>query len=66
LKSGKYAEAEKVYRKDLTINPVNGWSLTGLEIALAKQNKIRESKAIASLKLKAFKRADVKIGQSVF
>jgi tetratricopeptide (TPR) repeat protein len=66
LKSGRYAEAEKVYRKDLTINPANGWSLTGLEKALAGQNKIRESKAIAQLKLKAFKRADEKIGQSVF
>lgn len=30
LKAKKFAEAEVVYKKDLMINPVNGWSLTGL------------------------------------
>lgn len=30
LKAGKYAEAEAVYKKDLMVNPMNGWALTGL------------------------------------
>ncbi|HYC27709.1 MAG TPA: tetratricopeptide repeat protein, partial [Chitinophagaceae bacterium] len=30
LKANKFAEAEAVYKKDLVINPANGWSLTGL------------------------------------
>jgi tetratricopeptide (TPR) repeat protein len=39
LKAGKNAEAEVVYKKDLMINPLNGWSLTGLYQAQTGLNK---------------------------
>jgi tetratricopeptide (TPR) repeat protein len=39
LKSGNYAEAERVYREDLTKWPDNGWSLYGLSRALQEQGK---------------------------
>src|SRR5690606_12182704 len=34
LQSGRYAEAEQVYRKDLEKHPKNGWSLFGLSRSL--------------------------------
>jgi hypothetical protein len=39
LKLGKAAEAERIYREDLTQNPGNGWALLGLSQALAAQRK---------------------------
>jgi hypothetical protein len=39
LRSGKAAEAEAVFRKDLEINPRNGRSLFGLMEALKVQGK---------------------------
>ncbi|HEV3414931.1 MAG TPA: hypothetical protein VG101_20775 [Puia sp.] len=39
LKLGKAAEAERLYREDLTQNPGNGWSLLGLAQALTAQHK---------------------------
>ena len=35
LESGRFEEAEKVYRADLEEHPRNGWSLFGLQQALA-------------------------------
>ncbi|MEP6683288.1 MAG: hypothetical protein ABJA35_08510 [Parafilimonas sp.] len=66
LKAKKYFDAEKVYKEDLVINPHNGWSLTGLEIALDKQNKKAEAAKIKAEASTAFARADVKIPDSVF
>jgi tetratricopeptide (TPR) repeat protein len=39
LKLGKAAEAEQLYREDLTQNPGNGWSLLGLAQSLTVQHK---------------------------
>ena len=39
LKLGKAADAERLYREDLTQNPGNGWALLGLAQALAAQHK---------------------------
>ena len=66
LKAKKYAAAEQVYKEDLTINPHNGWSLTGLAIALDKQNKKSEYNRIKVEAATAFSRADVKITNPVF
>jgi tetratricopeptide (TPR) repeat protein len=66
LKAKKYAAAEQVYKEDLTINPHNGWSLTGLAIALDKQNKRTAYNKIKTEAVKAFTRADVKVTNSVF
>jgi tetratricopeptide (TPR) repeat protein len=38
LKLGKAADAERLYREDLTQNPGNGWSLLGLAQSLAAQH----------------------------
>jgi tetratricopeptide (TPR) repeat protein len=64
LKAKKYAEAEKVYKEDLKINPNNGWSLTGLVTALSKQ---RKSKTAFQLQRNtALTHSDVQIMNSVF
>jgi tetratricopeptide (TPR) repeat protein len=64
LKAKKYAEAEKVYKEDLKINPNNGWSLTGLVTALSKQ---RKSKTAFQLQRNtALAHSDVQIMNSVF
>jgi tetratricopeptide (TPR) repeat protein len=39
LEAKQYAEAERVYREDLTKHPHNGWSLVGLKAALEFQEK---------------------------
>ncbi|MEO7539924.1 MAG: tetratricopeptide repeat protein [Pyrinomonadaceae bacterium] len=39
LTDGQYAEAEKVYREELTVHPKNARALFGLTEALKKQNK---------------------------
>jgi tetratricopeptide (TPR) repeat protein len=66
LKAKKYADAERVYKEDLVINPHNGWSLTGLTIALQKQNKKEEAAKVKAEAATAFARADIKITDSVF
>lgn len=66
LKSKQYAEAERVYKEDLVINPHNGWSLTGLATAYEKQNKKSAAAKIKTEATTAFKRADLKITASVF
>lgn len=65
LKSKQFAEAEGVYKEDLVVNPHNGWSLTGLAIAMEKQNKTAAAK-IKTEAATAFKKADLKISSSVF
>lgn len=66
LKAKRFSEAEKAYKEDLVINPHNGWSLTGLSIALAKENKSREAAVTKMAAQKAFSRSDVQIKESVF
>ena len=61
LKANKFAEAEAVYRKDLTINPHNGWALTGLQQALEKQGKKAEAEQVKQSLTKAFSTKDVEI-----
>ena len=58
------AEAEAVYRKDLTDYPRNGWSLFGLAEALGAQDKTDQATA-ARLKFKqAWSMADVELDGS--
>jgi tetratricopeptide (TPR) repeat protein len=45
LRAGRAADAERVYREDLTRYPENGWSLYGLAQALAKQGRADEARA---------------------
>src|SRR5205085_6311779 len=46
MKTGKFAEAEQVYRADLKKLPNNGWSLYGLADSLRKQGKADEARAV--------------------
>ena len=66
LKSKKYAEAEKVYRQDLMVNPNNSWALTGLQTSLVKQNKTREAATVEQQSKKALARTDSQIRGSAF
>lgn len=66
IRAKKYAEAERNYLEDLTINPHNGWSLTGLSIALEKDKKTTQAANTKTLAAKAFATSDTKITASVF
>lgn len=62
LTDGLYAEAERVYREDLTKLPGNGWSLLGLSRALELQGKPDESVRIQFEE--AWRDSDIRIRSS--
>ena len=64
LKSGKFQEAEKTYRRDLKWNQNNGWSLYGLHQSLELQGKEKESEEIYKQWNKAWKASDITIKAS--
>jgi tetratricopeptide (TPR) repeat protein len=66
LKAGKAAEAEAVYRADLTRFPENGWSLFGLAASLRAQGKTEEANTIRNRLGKAWSGADVQLESSRF
>ena len=66
IKAGKYAEAATAFNEDEKLNPNNGWSYTGLAIALAKQGKNKEAASAEKLARKAFERSDVNVTAAVF
>lgn len=66
LKVKQYVVAENVYREDLTVNPNNVWSLTGLADALQQQKKEKEAKKVRQKAKAAFTESGVKITGSVF
>lgn len=59
LAQGRAVDAEAVYREDLRRNPANGWSLLGLEQALAAQGQRDEIPTLAAARAAAWARADV-------
>ncbi len=63
LQAGKAAEAEQVFRDELTRNPENGWSLHGLARALKAQGKKQEADEVAERFAKAWANADVDLGK---
>ena len=65
MKQKRFAEAEQVYRDDLTRLPGNGWSLLGLAESLRKQNKNAEEVAQTQAKFKRiWAKADLPITSS--
>ena len=66
LKARKYQDAEKIYREDLSINPKNGWSLTGLLESLQRQNKTKEARVVQVQLKDAFAKNDIPVSRSVF
>jgi tetratricopeptide (TPR) repeat protein len=57
----KYKKAEEAFKKDLTRNAKNVWSLRGLEKALRLQGKKKEAMAVKDELKKASAKADVVI-----
>jgi len=47
MQSKRYAAAEQSFRDDLALRPANGWSLQGLNQALAAQGKRSEAQGVA-------------------
>jgi tetratricopeptide (TPR) repeat protein len=64
MQSGKYAEAEQVYREDLRRLPGNGWSLFGLAESLRLRGKTAEAETAEADFKKIWQAADVKIKSS--
>jgi tetratricopeptide (TPR) repeat protein len=63
LQADKAAEAEQVFRDELTRNPENGWSLHGLARSLKAQGKKQEAAEAADRFAKAWANADVDLGK---
>jgi tetratricopeptide (TPR) repeat protein len=66
LQSGKYEEAEAVFRRDLERLPGNGWSLFGMGRALRLQGKDDEAAGYEAQFKEAWKSADVEISSPCF
>lgn len=64
IEAGKFTEAEKVYRENLSEIPDNGWGLYGLHQALIKQNKLNEADEIEKKFNEAWKYSDIKLNSS--
>lgn len=64
IEAGQHANAERVYRRDLRWNQNNGWSLFGLQQALAAQGKTQEAEAVRADYEKAWLQADVQLLRS--
>lgn len=58
LAAGRAAEAERVYRDDLTYWPGNGWSLFGLSRALEAQGRTAEAEEARREHVAVWERAD--------
>ncbi len=63
LEAGKAADAEQVYRDELSRNPENGWSLHGLARALKAQGKKAEAQEVSDRFAKAWANADIDLGK---
>ncbi len=61
LQSGRFAEAEAVFREDLAKLPGNGWGLYGLQRALQLQGKAEDATATGKQFDGIWKQADVQI-----
>jgi len=61
-----FAEAEAVYREDLRRNRDNGWSLTGLQLALQNQERETEAEELTLRLVSAFNDADTRPSSSCY
>jgi len=66
LVDGRAEEAEQVYRADLERHPANGWSLTGLRDALARQGRESEAAELEPRIASAWARSDERPTVSCF
>ena len=66
MADGRYAEAEEVYLEDLRRNRDNGWSLTGLQLALQGQDRNDEADELSPRLALAFGTADTRPTSSCY
>lgn len=66
LQENRAAEAERIYREDLTRLPENGWSLFGLARSLHLQAKQQEATEVDARFQRAWSEADVTITSSCY
>ena len=66
LKAKKQMEAEAVFKKDLVINPNNGWSLTGLKKIYQSTKNVQALKALNHRLRDAWLVKDTKVNNPVF
>ena len=66
LESGRHAEAEAVFRKELTKTPRNGWSLAGLVTSLEEQGRADDARAAEAERASVWERADIALPGPVF
>jgi tetratricopeptide (TPR) repeat protein len=64
--AGKPAEAEAVYRADLTRHPNNGWALSGLAQSLRAQGRTQQAQQVDRELDVAWARADIKPVRTAF
>jgi tetratricopeptide (TPR) repeat protein len=64
MQSGRYAEAETVYREDLARQPGNGWSQFGLAESLRVRGQKEEAEKIGAEFKKTWRDADTEIKSS--
>ena len=66
MADGRYAEAEAVYLEDLRRNRDNGWSLTGLQLALQATDRDGEAEELSPRLARAFGTADTRPSSSCY
>ena len=66
LASGRFAAAEKTFRKELTKTPRNGWSLEGLVKSLEGQGKMAAAREAEKERASVWERADISLPAPVF
>ncbi len=66
MRSGEFAEAEAVFRKEIEKNPKNGRGLFGLAAALEKQGKNTSAALVLKEFQAAWKNADTKLSYDAF
>ena len=66
MADGRYAEAEEVYLEDLRRNRDNGWSLTGLQLALQATDRAEGAKELSPRLARAFGTADTRPSSSCY
>ncbi|HEX4795101.1 MAG TPA: hypothetical protein VH370_15005 [Humisphaera sp.] len=64
MKTGKFADAEAIYREDLDRLPENGWSLYGLSESLRRQGKAKEAADVDARFQKVWAHADIQLKTS--
>jgi len=66
LRMGRFGAAVKVFQRDLEINPMNGWSLTGLRQAYAALGDKVALRRVNGQLVKAWQIKDQEVGRAVF